>query len=374
MIAEKQRLQDTNWKNWGPYVSNRQWGNVREDYSPNGDAWNFANHNNAESYAYRWGEEGIAGISDAKQLFCFALSFWNKKDKMVKERFFGLSNPQGNHGEDIKELFYYLDNTPTHSYMKMVYKYPINAFPYDELLSENGKRSKKEAEYEIFDTGIFDQDEYFDIFIEYAKAEYNDILVRVTVCNRSNIVAPIVVAPTVWFRNNWKWGYNTYKGQINASHEGCITINHDSVPIKKFYSRNIAAESVFCDNETNSPKLYGTPYPGNTYYKDGINDYITYGSNTVNPEKRGTKASFLIDEVIEAGQSKTFDFRLSPHELDNPFYDFDEIFNTRISEANEFYAEIQNDVTNEDEKMCKGRLLQDSSGINSFIIIMLENG
>ncbi|MFC3160534.1 hypothetical protein ACFOEQ_20545 [Chryseobacterium arachidis] len=245
MNAEKQRLQDTNWKNWGPYVSNRQWGNVREDYSSNGDAWNFANHNNAESYTYRWGEEGIAGISDVKQLFCFALSFWNKKDKMVKERFFGLSNPQGNHGEDIKEIFYYLDNTPTHSYMKMLYKYPINAFPYDDIRAENGRRSKKEPEYEIFDTGIFDNDEYFDIFIEYAKAEHNDILVRVTIFNRSQNDSPIVVAPTVWFRNNWKWGYNIYKGQTNASYEGCIDINHDSISIKKFYSRNINAESVF---------------------------------------------------------------------------------------------------------------------------------
>jgi hypothetical protein len=350
MTAEKQRLLDSNWKNWGPYVSNRQWGNVREDYSPNGDAWNFANHNNAESYAYRWGEEGIAGISDVKQIFCFALSFWNKKDKIVKERFFGLSNPQGNHGEDIKEIFYYLDNTPTHSYMKMVYKYPINEFPYDDIRTENARRSKKQPEYEIFDTGIFDHDEYFDIFIEYAKADHDDFLVRVTVCNRSDINAPIVVVPTVWFRNNWKWGYNTYKGQTNASHEGCININHDSIPVKKFYSRNINAESAFCDNETNHPKLQGTPYRGNTYFKDGINDYIIYGSNTVNPEKRGTKASFLIDETIEARQSKTFDFRLSPHELDKPFQDFDKILKTRIDEANEFYEELQNDVASDDEK------------------------
>jgi hypothetical protein len=350
MTAEKQRLLDSNWKNWGPYVSNRQWGNVREDYSPNGDAWNFANHNNAESYAYRWGEEGIAGISDVKQIFCFALSFWNKKDKIVKERFFGLSNPQGNHGEDIKEIFYYLDNTPTHSYMKMVYKYPINEFPYDDIRTENARRSKKQPEYEIFDTGIFDHDEYFDIFIEYAKADQDDFLVRVTVCNRSDINAPIVVVPTVWFRNNWKWGYNTYKGQTNASHEGCININHDSIPVKKFYSRNINAESAFCDNETNHPKLQGTPYRGNTFFKDGINDYIIYGSNTVNPEKRGTKASFLIDETIEARQSKTFDFRLSPHELDKPFQDFDKILKTRIDEANEFYEELQNDVASDDEK------------------------
>ncbi|MEC3877063.1 MGH1-like glycoside hydrolase domain-containing protein [Chryseobacterium salviniae] len=350
MIAEKHRLQNTDWKNWGPYVSNRQWGNVREDYSPNGDAWNFANHNNAESYAYRWGEEGIAGISDAKQIFCFALSFWNKKDKMVKERFFGLSNPQGNHGEDIKEIFYYLDNTPTHSYMKMLYKYPINAFPYDNIRAENAKRSKKEPEYEIFDTGIFDKDEYFDIFIEYAKADHNDFLVRVTVFNRSDTAAPIVVAPTVWFRNNWKWGYNTYKGETAASHDGCINIKHDSISIKKFYSRDTNAESVFCENETNTPKLYGAPYPGNTYFKDGINDYIIYGSNTVNPEKRGTKASFLLDEIIEAGGSKSFDFRLSPQDLDEPFENFDEILHSRIDEANEFYQEIQNDVTNEDER------------------------
>ncbi|GEN72659.1 MGH1-like glycoside hydrolase domain-containing protein [Chryseobacterium lathyri] len=350
MTVEKERLQDSKWKNWGPYVSNRQWGNVREDYSPNGNAWHYANHNNAESYAYRWGEEGIAGISDVKQIFCFAFSFWNKKDKIVKERFFGLSNPQGNHGEDIKELFYYLDNTPTHSYMKMVYKYPINAFPYDDLVAENGRRSKKEPEYEIFDTGIFNNDEYFDIFIEYCKGDHNDILARVTVHNRSRQDAPIVIAPTAWFRNNWKWGYNTYKGQMNASYDGCIDINHDSISIKKLYSRNLAAKSAFCENETNTPKLYGAPYLGNTYFKDGINDHIIYGSNTVNPEKRGTKASFIIDEMIGAGQSKIFDFRLCPDETDEPFDQFDEIFNTRIAETDEFYNEIQSETTNEDER------------------------
>lgn len=350
MSVEKQRLQDNNWKNWGPYVSNRQWGNVREDYSPNGNAWNHTNHNNAESYAYRWGEEGIAGISDSKQIFCFGLSFWNGKDTMVKERFFGLSNPQGNHGEDIKEIFYYLDNTPTHSYMKMVYKYPINKFPYDNLVAENGRRSKKEPEYEIIDTGIFENNEYFDIFIEYGKADHNDILIRVTVCNRSQQEAPIVVAPTAWFRNNWKWGYNTYKGQLNASHEGCIDINHDSISIKKLYSRRLNANSVFCENETNTPKLYGAPETENTYFKDGINNFIIHQTNTVNPEKRGTKASFLIDEMIGAGESKTFDFRLCPNESDEPFLHFDEILDARINEANEFYNEIQNDVTNDDEK------------------------
>lgn len=350
MTAEKERLQDTKWKNWGPYVSNRQWGNVREDYSPNGNAWNFTNHNNAESYAYRWAEEGIAGISDVKQLLCFAFSFWNKKDKMVKERFFGLSNPQGNHGEDIKEIFYYLDNTPTHSYMKMVYKYPINEFPYDELVAENGRRSKKEPEYELFDTGIFDNDEYFDIFIEYCKADHNDILARVTIFNRSQHEAPILVAPTVWLRNNWKWGYNTYKAEINASPDGSINIGHDSISIKKFYSRKSNTESVFCDNETNTSKLYGAPAAENTYFKDGINNYIIHKTNTVNPEKRGTKASFLIDELIGAGESKVFEFRLCPDETDEPFEKFDEIFNTREAEAEEFYTEIQNDTVNEDER------------------------
>jgi len=350
MSVEKQRLKDKSWLNWGPYVSNRQWGNVREDYSPNGNAWHFANHNNAESYAYRWGEEGIAGISDTKQLLCFALSFWNKNDERIKERFFGLSNPQGNHGEDIKEIFYYLDNTPTHSYMKMVYKYPINKFPYGDLLAENGRRSKKEPEYEIIDTGIFDKDEYFDIFIEYCKGDIHDILVKVTVCNRSKKDAPIVVMPTSWYRNNWKWGYNEYKGQLEDSHEGCININHDSVALKKFYSKNKKAERAFCDNETNNPKLYGSPEAENAYYKDGINDYVVHQKNTINPERKGSKASFIIEAEVKAGQSEVFEFRLTQDELDDPFYDFESIFNARIAEANEFYADIQQDVPNEDER------------------------
>ena len=350
MSIEKQRLQDINWKFWGPYVSNRQWGNVREDYSSNGDAWNFTNHDNAESHTYRWGEEGIAGISDTKQLFCFALSFWNKKDKRIKERFFGLSNPQGNHGEDIKEIFYYLDNTPTHSYMKMVYKYPINEFPYDEIIAVNAQRSKQEPEFELFDTGIFNHDEYFDIFIEYCKANPNDILIRITVCNRSQNSAPLVVLPTVWYRNNWAWGYNDYKGELSSENEGCINISHNNIPFKKFYSKNKNAEKVFCENETNTPKLHGDNVVENRYYKDGINDFIIHHANTINPEKKGTKAAFIIDEIIEAGESKVFEFRLSPNEFEDAFYEFDEIFSTRIQEANEFYKEIQKEISSEDEK------------------------
>ncbi|MBQ0151830.1 MAG: glucosidase [Chryseobacterium sp.] len=350
MSVEKQRLQDPAWRNWGPYVSNRQWGNVREDYSNNGDAWNFTTHDNAESYAYRWGEEGIAGLSDIKQLFCFSMAFWNKKDCRVKERFFGLSNPQGNHGEDIKEIFYYLDNTPTHSYMKMVYKYPINAFPYQNLIEENARRSNLEQEYEIIDTGIFDQDDYFDIFIEYCKSDTNDLLVRITVCNRSHQDAPILVMPTVWFRNNWKWGYNNYQGQFDVQNENCINIQHDSVEVKKFYSKNKNAEAVFCNNETNYQKIYGTPPVENSYYKDGINNYVVHQQDTINPEKKGSKAAFIIDSVIAAKSSEIFEFRLSPHDLDDAFYGFDEMFATRIAEADSFYESIQQDVQNEDEK------------------------
>ncbi len=349
MNEELNRSKDENWKKWGPYVSNRQWGNVREDYSSNGNAWEFTGHDMAESYTYRWSEEGIAGISDDKQLLCFALSFWNKKDKMVKERFFGLSNYQGNHGEDLKEIFYYLDNTPTHSYMKMVYKYPINKFPYEQLIQENAARSKQEPEYEIIDTGIFSHNEYFDIFIEYCKVDSDDVFVRVTAHNRSGKKAPLVVLPTLWYRNNWKWGYNEYKPNLRFSKNGEINIEHDSISIKKFYSRNRNCESVFCENETNTEKLYGTPKTGN-FYKDGINDYIINGENTVNPEKYGTKSAFLIDQEIEAGESKTFDFRLSPHTMEDAFYDFDEIFEHRKKEADEFYNIVQRDITDEDEK------------------------
>lgn len=350
MSAEQNRLKDNYWKEWGPYVSNRQWGNVREDYSHDGNAWDYTGHDMAESYTYRWAEEGIAGISDRKQRMCFALSFWNKKDIMVKERFFGLSNHQGNHGEDIKELFYYLDNTPTHSYMKMVYKYPIKAFPYDDLIKTNQQRTKKEAEYEIIDTGIFSNNEYFDIFIEYCKVDPDDIFVRVTVCNRSSDPAPIVVLPTLWYRNNWKWGYSSYKPGLYEKNNGTIGILHETMPIKNFYSRNRAYPTLFCDNETNVEKLYGISTAEDHYYKDGINDFIVHGESTVNLDKTGTKAAFLIDEIIEANSQKVFDFRLSPHDMEDAFWDFDQIFEMRKSECEDFYKDVQRDITNEDER------------------------
>lgn len=349
MNAEKERSQNPEWKSWGPYVSNRQWGTVREDYSPNGNAWGYTTYEDALSRTYRWNEDGIAGISDHKQRLCFAFSFWNKKDRFIKERFFGLSNYQGNHGEDIKEVFYHLDNTPSHSYMKMVYKYPINEFPYQELIDENGRRTKDDPEYEIADTGIFDKDEYFDIFIEYAKINHDDILIRVTAVNRSDKKAPLVILPTLWYRNNWSWGYGTYKPQLKSTQNGKIEIDHEALDIAKLYSRNIDVEAVFCDNETNSKKIFGV-VSENKFFKDGINDFITKGLDKINPKKEGTKASFVIDTEIEAGESKTFDFRLSPHDMENAFFDFDEIFELRKKEANDFYEELQCDISDEDEK------------------------
>lgn len=349
-MTEKQRMYDEKWKKWGPYVSNRQWGTVREDYSTDGNAWGYTTYNDAISRAYRWNEDGIAGICDNKQRLCFAFSFWNKKDKMIKERFFGLSNYEGNHGEDLKEIYYYLDNTPTHSYMKMVYKYPINEFPYDKLIDENAKRSKDEPEYEIIDTGIFDNDEYFDIFMEYAKINDDDFLIRVTVSNRSNKKAPLVILPTVWFRNNWNWGYGTYEPELKSSVNGIIDIEHDSVPMRKLYARNPDTKILFCNNETNTEKIFGV-ISEQKFFKDGINNFLIYNDeNAVNPAKFGTKASFYINTEIEGGESQTFDFRLSPHEMENAFFDFDDVFNVRKSEAEEFYREIQKDITDEEEK------------------------
>ncbi|WP_027376576.1 MGH1-like glycoside hydrolase domain-containing protein [Kaistella palustris] len=350
MTAEKERLLNDEWKKWGPYVSNRQWGTVREDYSNDGDAWGYTTYNEAMSRTYRWSEDGIAGISDDKQRLCFALAFWNRNDKMVKERFFGLSNYEGNHGEDVKEIYYELDNTPSHSYMKMVYKYPINAFPYDDLIAENGRRSRSDPEYELVDTGIFNNNEYFDIFIEYAKIHFDDILVRVTVTNRSTQKAPLVVLPTLWYRNNWSWGYGSYKPNLKSSVNGIIDIKHDTVAVKKLYARNPETSAVFCNNETNAQKIFGVASE-EKYFKDGINNFLVHGEwNAINPEKEGTKAAFLVEADIEGGATETFDFRLSPHDMDNAFFDFDEVFDLRRQEAEEFYADIQSKMPDEEEK------------------------
>ncbi len=350
MNAEKNRIPNLQWKKWGPYVSNREWGLVREDYSANGDAWNYTSHDTAQYKTYRWGEEGLCGICDDQQLLVFSLNLWNHQDALIKEKFFGLSNFQGNHGEDVKEYYYYLDNTPTHSYMKMRYKYPQAAFPYQELIEKNAQSSKEDPEFELIDTGVFDDDAYFDITIEYAKNSPNDILIKITVHNFSTKKAQLVLMPTIWFRNTWAWGYDDYQPQLSSMKKELISIDHKNIEIKNLFAQE-AQQAVFCNNETNFKKLYGienqTPYP-----KNGINEYILNGTiETINPEKKGTKAAFIIDEVFLPEQSRSFYFRLCTDQLTEPFSDFDKIFALRKQEADEFYTEIQKGIEDADKKL-----------------------
>lgn len=349
MNAEQLRLQQPTWKRWGSYVSDRQWGTVREDYSANGDAWNFTTHDMARSKAWRWGEEGIAGISDDKQLLCFALALWNKRDAIVKERLFGLNNQQGNHGEDVKEIYYYLDATPTHSYMKMLYKYPQQEFPYEWLIQENARRSRLEPEFELIDTGIFDDDKYFDVFTEYAKSDTDDILIKITIHNRSNEAASLHVLPTVWFRNTWCWGRHDYKPALYKSGEQAISITHEKLAVSTLYFEG-EGRMLFCDNETNNRRLYhhddDQPYP-----KDGIVDHLIHEKSSVNPAMTGTKAAIDYELVIPAGGSHTIRLRLcDKHDID-AFEQFDAVFEQRVAEADAFYADLQQIITNEDEKL-----------------------
>ncbi|QEC74476.1 MGH1-like glycoside hydrolase domain-containing protein [Mucilaginibacter ginsenosidivorax] len=346
MNAEQARLKDATWKKWGPYVSDRQWGTVREDYSANGDAWNYITHDMARSKAYRWGEEGIAGICDRQQNLCFAISLWNKKDPIIKERYFGLSNPEGNHGEDVKELYYYLDSTPTHSYMKTLYKYPQNEFPYAWLVNENKRRTRNDPEFELIDTGIFDNDEYFDVFTEYAKNDQNDILIKITIHNRGDKDAALNVMPTLWFRNTWGWGYDDYKPQISAHGNGVTGIFHEDLGQLWLHSEDNPAV-LFCDNETNMQRLYNFD-SGHNYHKDGINDYVVHGADTINPKKTGTKAAINYDINVAARQSVTIRLRLSP-DANCGFEDFDNIFNVRITEADQFYADIYSNKDDADK-------------------------
>jgi len=336
MTIEQERLKMGNWKKWGPYVSDRQWGTVREDYRAGGDAWNYITHDMARSKTYRWGEEGIAGICDDEQLLCFALALWNKKDPILKERYFGLTNTEGNHGEDVKELYYYLDSTPTHSYMKMLYKYSHNPFPYTQLLQENRRRTKYNPEFEIIDTGIFDDNHYFDIIVEYAKYWPQHILIRISIHNRGSEEQGINVLPTLWFRNTWAWGYDTYKPQLASSSIGTIEAYHQA--LGQYYLQGEGLpEPLFCDNETNTIRLYG--YSGTGYYKDGINDYLIQGAASINPAKSGTKAAFNYDLTIPASEPVVIRLSLS-QDPNYAFENFDNIFTQRKNEADAFYGEI----------------------------------
>ncbi len=347
MSIEKKRLQNSDWKLWGPYLSDRQWGTVREDYSADGQAWTYTTHDMAASKAWRWGEEGIGGFSDKRQRICFSVGFWNKKDPILKERLFGLTSYEGNHGEDVKELYYYLDSSPTHSYMKMLYKYPQAAFPYEQLIRENGRLTRLDPEYELLDTGVFDEDAYFDVFIEYAKADIGDILVRITAHNRGKTDAPLHILPMIWFRNTWAWGYDDYKPNLTSSNQENITVNHRELGEFTLYSEESDVH-LFCENETNYRRLFNAENRG--YCKDGAQDYLIHGLESAINYEHGTKAVLNYERFIPAGGSTSVRLRLCPSCPNGPFHDFEEIFSARIRETDEFYAELQQDITNEDER------------------------
>ncbi len=324
------------WKKWGPYLADRQWGTVREDYSPNGNTWNFVNHDLARSYAYRWGEEGIGGFCDSDQILCLAPAFWNGKDSILKERLFGLTNEEGNHGEDVKELYFHLDSSPTHSYCKFLYKYPQEAFPYMELVQKN-KRDRLSPEYELLDTGIFKDNRYFDCFIEYAKDEMNDILMKITVYNRGPEAATIHVLPHLWFRNFWKHNSRFSKPELFSVSTNCIQTS--SKRNGNFFFYHEGGEQLFCDNETNNQRMYHRPNDS-PFVKDGINNHVINKEHTVNPNKQGTKTAIWLKEKIQPGASKTFKLRLSKNQMDNPWTEFDTIFEKRQLETDQYYDQL----------------------------------
>ncbi len=364
---EMKRLNDDKqgkapWKKWGPYLSERQWGTVREDYSENGDAWNFFTHDHARSRAYRWGEDGIAGISDDKQHLCFALALWNGKDPIIKERLFGLTNSQGNHGEDVKEYYFYLDSTPTHSYMKYLYKYPQAAFPYGDLVTENGQRNREEMEYELLDTGVFNEDRYFDVFIEYAKAGPEDILVKITAVNRGPEAADLHLLPTLWFRNDWSaWIAESNRTenkpvirQIKSKEGTSAALASHTELGELLFSCDGNVPLLFTENETNHVKLFPGQENESQFVKDGINDFVVQGNKeAVNPEKEGTKvaAHYLLN--IGAGKSSVIHLRLtrnSAEKMDDTFgTNFDEVFAERLHEADEFYKAVTPPSVGKDE-------------------------
>ncbi|HEX7366496.1 MAG TPA: glucosidase [Pelobium sp.] len=336
------------WRKWGPYLSERQWGTVREDYSASGDAWNFITHDMARSKAYRWGEEGIGGISDEQQILCLATSYWNGKDPILKERLFGLTNPEGNHGEDVKELYYYLDNVPSHSYMKFLYKYPQGAFPYRQLLAENKARGKFDPEYELIDTGLFDEDKYFDVFTEYAKNDESDLLIRYTIHNRGNQAATLHFLPTLWFRNFLDWT-ETSRPVISPLDSNLLMLKSEKLGNYYCYLEE-EAPFLFTENETNNQKLYGSAN-ATLYVKDGINDYVVNGKNdSINPQQNGTKVAIYYQKEIAAQSNITIKIRLANKKIKTPFTDFDHIFSAQISLADDFYAEKQKGKT-EDEQL-----------------------
>ncbi|HVI80754.1 MAG TPA: hypothetical protein VM715_21900, partial [Candidatus Acidoferrum sp.] len=333
-IAES-RDRKKHWKRWGPYLSERAWGTVREDYSSDGNAWEFFPHEHARSRVYRWNEDGLAGISDRHQQLCFALALWNGRDPILKERLFGLTGSEGNHGEDAKEYYFYLDSTPTHSYMKYLYKYPQAAFPYTQLVEENRRRGKNAPEFELLDTGIFDDNRYFDVFVEYAKGDVEDILIKITATNRGPDRASLSILPTIWFRNTWSWGGSAPRPQMSQVPGPTIELTHHALGKHWLYFEG-DPELLFTENETNDKKLFRLDN-SHPWVKDGINDYVVHGAkDAVNPERKGTKAAGHFRMELSAGESITLRLRLADIEFSGQaFDDFEHIFSARQREADE---------------------------------------
>jgi hypothetical protein len=354
-VTEQKRLNDARetgipWKKWGPYLSERQWGTVREDYSEDGNAWDYFTHDQSRSRAYRWGEDGLGGICDDKQALCFALALWNERDPILKERLFGLTNSEGNHGEDVKEYYFYLDSTPTHSYMKYLYKYPQREYPYQDLVETNRKRSREEFEYELLDTGVFNEERYFDVFVEYAKAEPEDIFIRITVHNRGPEMARLRLLPTLWFRNTWSWGEGNPKPSLRETGPGVIEASHPDLGKVCLYYKG-TPELLFTENESNTQSLWGQPNVS-PYVKDAFHAYIVSGQmEAVNPGRVGTKAAAHYTLEVPAGGSQTVHLRLTTATPEKDvFKGFEEIFTSRIADADEFYDRISSQELNEDER------------------------
>ncbi len=364
MTQEEKRLQQSSsrekhWKRWGPYLSERSWGTVREDYSVDGEAWYYFPHDHARSRAYRWNEDGIAGVCDRHQLICFALALWNGRDPFLKERLFGLTGPEGNHGEDVKEYYFYLDSTPTHSYMKFLYKYPQAAFPYRQLIEESRRRGRNALEYELLDTGVFDEDRYFDVFVEYAKADAEDILIRISAINRGPEEAQLDLLPTIWFRNTWSWGIDERRPRLRREDATpnipVIRLRHFDLPLRWLICDQTPGrvpELLFTENETNLNRIFGAAN-NSPYVKDGINEYVVNGaSGAINPQWIGTKASARYRLKINAGCESVVKLRLTTDEPKAEMLgqEFDEIFDLRRREADEFYAKIQPRAASVDAK------------------------
>jgi len=351
--AEHARLVDAvrgkvEWRRWGPYLSERQWGTVREDYSRHGEAWGYLTHDAARSRAYRWGEDGIAGVSDDHQRLCLSLALWNGSDPILKERLFGLTNAEGNHGEDVKEYYYYLDATPTHSYLKYLYKYPQREFPYGRLLEENQRRGKAQPEFELIDTGVFDQERYFDVFIEYAKAGPDDLLMLVTLHNRGPNVAIVHVLPQIWFRNTWSWEGNMPRPELSSTNQCTIVARHDELGTYRLHCAD-SPTLLFCENETNTDRLFS--YRTGGYFKDAFHDYLVKGNaEAVNPLGKGTKAAAHYQATIGSGWNVQFRLRLTNDQLRAPFRDFDSVMRQRSREADEYFGELQKEITDPDAR------------------------